>query len=159
MRRALSVTFGMLAALMSLLIALPTITYNNSLWVIQMLLGEFSWIPLFAGALAAGFGLASRSKSPWGVLLGLFAIVWSIIPFWQARTAAKLNDAAMREGLGDDYLRAIPPVMRAHCSGTLVARDQLRQPDTQLQRRVQHRAGCGLRLYAAAHADVRHLSP
>ncbi|MDX2137978.1 MAG: alpha/beta hydrolase [Chloroflexota bacterium] len=99
--------------MLSLLIALPTITYNNSLWVIQMLLGEFSWIPLLTGVMATGLGAMTKRKSLWGIILGLFAIVWSIIPFWQVRTAAKLNDAAMREGLGNEYLRVIPPVMRA----------------------------------------------
>ena len=113
MRRFTSLLLGSLAAALGLMIALPTITYSNSVWVIQMLLSEFSWFPALLGTFAVGLGALPRRKSGWGVLLGAFGAFWSLVPMWQIKQATELNEAAMRDGLGVGYTRRIPPHMLA----------------------------------------------
>jgi acetyl esterase/lipase len=113
MRLILSTLLGIVSSSMGLLIALPTLTYNNSIWVIQMLLGEFSWIPTLLGVTAVGVGVSGRKRSSWGIVLGAFGVIWSVVPFWQTREATRLNEMAMRRGLGEDYMRHIPPAQRA----------------------------------------------
>jgi acetyl esterase/lipase len=101
-----------------MLIALPTITYNNAIWLIQMLLSEYAWLSTFIGVLAVALGAAGRKKSPWGVALGITGIVWSLVPYWLIRRAAQLNDDSMREGLGDSYMQRIPSTLRARIAQT-----------------------------------------
>jgi acetyl esterase/lipase len=112
MRRILSATFGTLAAVMGLLIALPTISYQNTIWVVQMLLGEFSWLSGIFGLFAVGLGAAGRQKSSWGITLGAFALGISAVPFAQLRRTAQMNEGEMRAALGEDYEHTIPPIMR-----------------------------------------------
>ena len=116
MRAILSTVFGLLSASMGLLIALPTMSYRSVFWVVQMLLGEFTWIPGMFGVGAVGLGAASRRKSSWGIALGAFGLGISMIPFIQMRRAAQMSDTAMRRALGEDYERALPPIMRARIS-------------------------------------------
>lgn len=112
MRRTVSAILGTLSAAMALLIALPTISYQNLTWVIQMLLGEFSWLVTLLGTLAVGLGVSPRRKSSLGVTLGTFGALMSVVPFFQVRRATRMNDDAMRKTLGECYDREIPPELR-----------------------------------------------
>jgi len=96
---------------MALLIALPTISYQNITWVVQMLLGEFSWIATLFGVSAVSLGALPRRKSPLGVTLGAFGALMSIVPFFQVRRAMRMNESAMRETLGSSYDQEIGPDM------------------------------------------------
>ncbi len=113
MRQIISTVLGIVSSVFGLLVALPTLTYDNSIWVIQMLLGEFSWIPGLFGVAAVGTGAAGRQRSRWGIVLGVFGLIWSLVPFWQTRQAKRLNEMSMRRALGEDYLRRVPPAQRA----------------------------------------------
>ncbi|MBE0690452.1 MAG: alpha/beta hydrolase [Anaerolineae bacterium] len=112
MRRTFSTILGALSAVMALLIALPTISYQNLAWVIQMLLGEFSWIATLFGVSAVGLGALPRRKSSLGVTLGAFGALMSVVPFLQVRRAVRMNESAMRRTLGETYDREIPTDMR-----------------------------------------------
>lgn len=108
MRAILSTLFGVVSAVFALLLTLPTLSYNSSIWLVQMLLAEFSWLPALFGVGAVGMGSVSKRKSSYGIFLGAFGLAWSLVPFWQTRQALRLNAEAMRLGLGDGYLEKIP---------------------------------------------------
>ncbi|MCC6612610.1 MAG: alpha/beta hydrolase [Anaerolineae bacterium] len=112
MRRTISAILGALSATMALLIALPTISYQNITWVIQMLLGEFSWIATLFGVGAFGLGALPRRKSPLGITLGAFGATMSMVPFIQVRRAVRMNEASMRDTLGSQYDQEIAPDMK-----------------------------------------------
>jgi acetyl esterase/lipase len=140
MRAILSTVFGLVSAAMGLMIALPTMSYRSVFWVVQMLLGEFAWIPGLLGAGAVGIGASSRRKASWGIALGAFGLGLSMLPFLQMRRAAELSDRDMRRALGEDYERRLPPIMRARIT----------------QRRWSLEATLGMRQFTNGRVRVDH---
>ncbi|MCA9911279.1 MAG: hypothetical protein KC519_21650, partial [Anaerolineae bacterium] len=138
MRRTTSAILGALSATMALLIALPTISYQNITWVVQMLLGEFSWFAALFGIGAVGMGALPRRKSPLGITLGAFGALMSIVPFFQVRRAVRMNEDSMRETLGSRYDREIPPDMQTRIA----------------QRRWSLETSLGERQFNNNHCDV-----
>jgi acetyl esterase/lipase len=111
MRRTFAAIAAALSALMGYLIVAPSLSYQNSIWIIQMLLAEASWIPAVFGVFAVALS-AKRPRAWWALLLGGFGMLLGLQPYWQTRKTIMYNKASMRANLGAEFERDIPYLMR-----------------------------------------------
>lgn len=108
--KLVAATLGALSAGMGALIHMPT---RERLFVPQLLLNEFSWIPTLLGGTALGLSAAKQPRSKLVFTLGLSGVGLSAVPLVQVRRTMHAMEQAMRAGLGEHYGERIPPAMQS----------------------------------------------
>jgi acetyl esterase/lipase len=141
-RKLVAATLGALSTGMGALIHMQT---RQRLFVPQLLLNEFSWIPTLIGGTALGLSAVRTSRSKLGLTLGLSGVGLSAVPLLQVRKSMRAMEAAMREGLGAHYDAQIPAEMQ-----TKIARSRLS---------LRHTVGTPRRLRVVSNLDVVYAQP
>jgi acetyl esterase/lipase len=109
MRKQLTTVFALISAVFGVIVHLPDNT-AGTLRTIQVGINEFSWIPALFGVVGSLSGLRRGSRLVGAA--GLMGAGLALKPLWNFRWTVNDMESSMRAGLGDDYEKRIPAILR-----------------------------------------------
>jgi len=109
-RNIVTTSLGFVSTGMGLLIVLPG--FNGRLWKAQLVINELPWLPALIGSTATVLGVYKRPRPVSAVALGAVGAGLSLKPLLSVSRTMAGMEQAMRDGLGEDYEKAIPETMQ-----------------------------------------------